>query len=176
MSISKRLIAASLLIGVAALPIRAGAEGEADAASEAGAASETGAADEASLEILRDTLRSNKKAIVDVNLALTDAEASAFWPVYDRYQQELKAVHDRLLRVIDDYAASFDGMTDEKAMQLVDDYLAAERDRVEVRRAYREPIAKALPGRKLMRFYQIENKIDAVLRYELAATIPVVEQ
>jgi hypothetical protein len=33
-----------------------------------------------------------------------------------------------------------------------------------------------LPGRKVMRFYQIENKIDAVLRYELAASIPVVEQ
>jgi hypothetical protein len=164
MSKSKRLIAASLLAGIAALPIRAGA------------ASEAGAADEASLEILRETLRSNKKAIVDVNLALTDAEASAFWPVYDRYQQELKAVHDRLLRVIEDYAANFESMTDEKAMQLVDDYLAAERDRVEVRRTYREPIANALPGRKLMRFYQIENKIDAVLRYDLAASIPVVEQ
>jgi hypothetical protein len=67
-------------------------------------------------------------------------------------------------------------MTDEKATALVDEYLAAERDRVEVRRAFREPISKSLPGRKLMRFYQIENKIDAVLRYELAATIPVVEQ
>jgi len=58
----------------------------------------------------------------------------------------------------------------------IDDYLAIERDRVELRQSYVDPFAEALPGRKLMRFYQIENKIDAVMRYELAASIPVIEQ
>jgi len=153
---SKRFLAGILLVALAS-PAR------------------SGDADEASIEILRETLRSNKKAVVDVNLALTDEEARAFWPIYDRYQEELRAAHDRLLRVIDDYAKNFGSMTDAKATELVDEYLAAERDRVEVRRAFRQPIAEALPGRKLMRFYQIENKIDAVLRYELAATIPVVQ-
>jgi hypothetical protein len=147
-----------LLLAFAAAPVRAGE------------------ADEASIEILRDTMRSNKKALVDVSLALSDEEARTFWPVYDRYQEELRVVHDRLLRVIEEYSANFGKMSDEKARELVDEYLAVERDRVEVRRAYLEPISQALPGRKVMRFYQIENKIDAVLRYELAATIPVVEQ
>jgi hypothetical protein len=135
-----------------------------------------GDADEASMEILRDTLRTNKKALVDVNLALSDAEAAAFWPVYDRYQKELAGIQDRLVAVVDDYAANFKTMTDEKARKLVNDYLAVERDRAEVRRAFLDPISQALPGKKVMRFYQIENKIDAVLRYQLAATIPVVEQ
>ena len=135
-----------------------------------------GEAEEASIEILRETLRSNKKALVDVNLALTDEEARSFWPVYDQYQKDLSALQERLLRVIEDYAADFGKMTDEKARKLVDDYLTVEQDRAELRRAYLEPISEALPGRKVMRFYQIENKIDAVLRYELAATIPVVDQ
>ena len=152
------LLVASLLPLVAAAPIRAGE------------------ADEASIEILRDALRSNKKAIVDVNLQLSDAEAQAFWPVYDRYQKELAGVQDRLVQVIETYRTNFGSLTDEQARKLVDDYLAVERDRAEVRRAFLGPISEALPGRKVMRFYQIENKIDAVLRYELAATIPVVEQ
>ena len=142
------------------------------AAAQAGA----GEADEASMEILRDTLRSNKKALVAVNLELSDEEARAFWPVYDRYQAELAVVGDRLLQVIDDYKRTFGSTTDEQARKLVDDYLDIERDRVELRRSYVEPFAEALPGRKLMRFYQIENKIDAVMRYELAASIPVIEQ
>src|SRR5262245_42846132 len=158
MTRSMLLLAASLSLVVAAVPVRAGE------------------ADEASLTILRDTLRSNKKALVDVNLALSDQEASSFWPVYDRYQKELGAVQDRLLRVIQDYEANFGSMTDEKAMKLVEEYLAVEEDRAKIRRAYLGPISEALPGRKVMRFYQIENKIDAVLRYELAKTIPVVEQ
>jgi hypothetical protein len=51
--------------------------------------------------------------------------------------------------VIEDYAANFGTMTDEKASNLVDEYLAVERDRAELRRAYLEPISGALPGRKV---------------------------
>jgi hypothetical protein len=135
-----------------------------------------GEADEASMEILQATLHANKKALVDVNLGLSDAEAEAFWPLYDRYQAELDAVQTRLLAVIEAYTASFGSTTDEQASQLIDDYLELETDRAAVRRKYLAPIAEVLPGRKVMRFYQIENKVAAVLRYELAATIPVVDQ
>jgi len=135
-----------------------------------------GEADEASLEILRDTLRTNKKALVDVNLALSDDEARAFWPVYDRYQKDLGVVQERMARLIEEYSANFGKMTDEEATKLTSEYLAIERDRTKIRESFLEPISKTLPRRKVMRFYQIENKIDAVLRFELARTIPVVEQ
>ena len=129
------------------------------AAAPAGA----GEADEASMEILRDTLRSNKKALVAVNLALSDEEARAFWPVYDRYQAELTVVGDRLLQVIDDYKRSFGSTKDDEARELVEAYLAVQRDRVALLRSYVEPFAEALPGRTLLRFYQIKNKIHAVM-------------
>jgi hypothetical protein len=61
-------------------------------------------------------------------------------------------------------------------MKLADDWLSAEGDRVKVRREYLEQFGKTLPGRKVVRFYQIENKMDAVLRYDLASAIPVVEE
>jgi hypothetical protein len=140
------------------------------------APSRAGEASDASLDILRDTLRSNKKALVDVNLTLTDAEASQFWPVYERYQKDLTGVNDRLLKVIEDYTANFSSLSDEKAKALIEQYLSVEEDRAKVRRTYLPEIAKTLPGRKVARFYQIENKIDAVLRYDLAAKIPVVEE
>jgi hypothetical protein len=158
MSRSMRVLGVMLLLVFAAAPVRAGE------------------ADEASLEILRDTLRTNKKALVDVNLALSDEEAKAFWPVYERYQKDLGAVQDRMARLIGNYTENFGKMSDEQAEKLTRDYLAIESDRAKVREAFLAPISAALPGRKVMRFYQIENKIDAVLRYELARTIPVVEQ
>jgi hypothetical protein len=133
-----------------------------------------GEAAKANLDILRDTISANRKALVAANLTLTDEEAARFWPLYDRYQTELKAVQDRAVKVIEDYTASFHDLSNEKAMKLADDWLSAEGDRVKVRRTYLEQFAKALPGRKVVRFYQIENKMDAVLRYELAGDIPVV--
>jgi hypothetical protein len=131
---------------------------------------------EANLDVLVHAIQSNRKALVAVNLKLTDDEAAKFWPVYDRYQKEINAIGDRLVGVIQDYTANFSDLSNEKAMKLVDDYLAVEADRVKVKRAYVDEFAKALPGRKVTRFYQIENKMDAVIRYNLAATIPVVEE
>ena len=136
----------------------------------------TGQAAEANLDVLVDAIRSNRKALVAVNLNLTADEAAKFWPIYDRYQKEINATGDRLVGVIQDYTANFNDLSNDKAMKIVDDYLTIEADRVKVKRAYLDEFAKALPGRKVARFYQIENKMDAVIRYNLAATIPVVEE
>jgi hypothetical protein len=131
---------------------------------------------ETSIGILLDAIRSNRKALVAVNLDLTDEQAAVFWPLYDRYQTEINAIGDRIVGVIQDYSTSFTDLSNEKAMKLVGDYLGLEAERVKVRRTYLDEFAKVLPGRSVARFYQIENKIDAVLRYDMAATIPVVEQ
>ncbi len=156
------LLAAALLLGASAAALRA--------------APPTGGAAETNLELLVDAIRANRKALVAVNLELTDDEAARFWPVYDRYQKEIQAIGDRLARVIQEYTASFHDLSNEKAMKLVEEYLAVEADRVAVRRAYLGDFAKILPGRTVARLYQIENKLDAVIRYDLAAAIPVLEQ
>jgi len=157
------MLAAALIFGLSAAALRA-------------AQPPTGQAAEANLAVLVDAIRSNRKALVAVNLKLTDDEATTFWPVYDRYQQEINATGDRMVGVIQEYSAHFSDLSNDKAMKLVDDYLAIEADRVKVKRAYVDEFAKALPGRKVARFYQIENKMDAVIRYDLAATIPVMEE
>lgn len=154
-----RIVTSLLLLALFAAPARA-----------------SEATDTTNLEILRNTIRANKKALVAVNLELTEQEAAGFWPVYDRYQKDLTAVHDRLIKLISDYTASFRDLANDKAMTLVEEYLSVEAARVELRRIYLGEFAKALPGKKVARFYQIENKMDAVVRYDLAAKIPVVEE
>jgi hypothetical protein len=163
MSKLRLLLAAVLALGFSAAALRA-------------AEPPAGAASEASLDVLLNAIRANRKAMVAANLGLSDSEATGFWPVYDRYAKEIAALGDRQVAVIHDYIASFHDLSDEKAMKLVEDYLAIDADRVALRRAYVDQFAKSLPGRKLARLYQIENKMDAVIRYDLAATIPVVEE
>jgi hypothetical protein len=134
------------------------------------------AADEADLSVLLDTIRANRKALVAVNLHLSDEESAKFWPLYDRYQTEINAIGDRMAAIIEDYVANFRALSNEKALQLIQDYLAAEAERLKVRQTYLPEFAKVLPGRTVARFYQLENKFDAVIRYDLASTIPVVEE
>lgn len=127
------------------------------------------------LDALLSAIRSNRKAFVAVNLQLTDEEAGKFWPVYDRYQADINKVGDRFLALVQDYTASFPTLSDDKAMKIVEDYLAIEADRVEVRKTYVKEFAASLPGRKVARLYQLENKMDAVIRYDIASTVPVLE-
>ena len=160
---------ACLLLAIAlAIGVSTGAAG-----AEAPRGTDLGGTD---LHVLLDTIRANRKALVAVNLNLTDEEGARFWPLYDRYQQEMNAVGDRLSTLIEDYIANFRDISNDKALLLAKEYLAAEAERLKVRSAYVDEFAKILPGRTVARFYQIENKMDAVLRYDLAATIPVVEQ
>lgn len=152
------LIAVVALVGLAA-PVRAAGEAE-----------------QANLQVLLETIRANRKALVAANLQLTDAEAAAFWPLYDRYQGEMNGVQERTAKIVEEYIATFSTIGDEQALELAKSWLATEADRVKVRQTYLDQFAKVLPGRKVVRFYQIENKMDAVIRFDLAAEIPVVEQ
>jgi hypothetical protein len=150
------LLAASLLLALSAAPVRA--EEEADTA------------------VLLEAIRANRKALVAVNLGLTAEEDKKFWPVYDAYEKQMNVLQDRLVKVIEDYIASFADLGDDKAMQLVKEYLAIDAERVKVKQENLPAFAAVLPGRKVARFYQIENKMDAVVRFKLAETIPVVEK
>jgi hypothetical protein len=130
---------------------------------------------EANRKVLLETIQANRKALIAVNLALTDQQAAQFWPIYERYQKEIGAIGDRVLAILREYETSFRDLSNEKALELIQGYLAAEAERAQVRLSFVEQFAQVLPGRVVARFYQIDNKMDAVLRYDLAATIPVVE-
>ena len=133
------------------------------------------AADDATVDILADTIQANRKAMVAANLRLEDAEAKEFWPVYDRYQKDLALVNDRVVGIIGDYSKGFATMSDENAAQLIARFLAVEQERAELRQKYLGAFSGVLPGRKVARLYQIENKMDAVVRFDLARAIPVIE-
>lgn len=129
------------------------------------------------MQILREKIRADKKLLVAANMDLTESEAKAFWPVYESYQKELEAIDARLASLIKSYAQEYNSksLSDEKAKSLTDEMLAIEGAEVNLRKSYASKLRKALPAKKVARYLQIENKIRAVVQYELAAEIPLVE-
>jgi hypothetical protein len=132
-----------------------------------------GAAD--SMQRVRDKLRGDKQLLVAEGMVLTEAEGKAFWPIYENYQKDFGAVNDRLVNLIQDYAKNYASMTPESARKMVDGYLAIEADRQKIRRSYLPKFRQVLPEIKVARLYQLENKIQAAVNYELAAGIPLIE-
>ncbi len=126
------------------------------------------------MQILVQKIRADKKLLVADNMQLTEAEAKAFWPVYSQYQDELYLLRLRTAQLIKDYADAFDQMTNDTAKRLLDEYMKNEELGLKLRQAYLPKFRAVLPDVKVARYYQIENKINAALAYELAARIPLV--
>ena len=129
------------------------------------------------MEILRQKVKADKKLVVAENLMLTEAEGAKFWPVYDAYQKELQQINERLKAVILAYADAYNKgpVTDATAKKLIEDASAVDDAEATLRRTALPKILAVLPAAKAARYVQIENKIRAVIRYELAAGIPLVQ-
>jgi len=129
------------------------------------------------MQILREKIKADKKLLVAANMELTESEAKGFWPVYEEYQKDLTSINQRIAKLIETYAADYRAgtITDEKAKTLIDELVAVEHIDGALQESYAPKLMKVLPPKKVLRYLQIENKIRAALKYELAANIPAVQ-
>ena len=131
----------------------------------------------ANLDAIHEQLKADKKLIVAKYLELTESEAKKFWPVFEEYQTDLRKSSERLLRLLENYAADYKNksLTDEKAQKLLDEWIAIEQDEGKRRSAFAPKVLQALPPKKAARYLQIENEYRILLRYDLAATVPLAQ-
>ncbi len=159
-----------------ALPVASGAhllgKGEVVAADPVVALLQTGDVAGA-MELTRATIRARRQEIVAASMSLSADEANAFWPLYLQYRAAQDALAARDAKLILDYSETWESLTDEKARALLDEAVAVEGERAKLRQQYVKRFAKVLPGVKLARFFQVESKLDTVIRMELAAGIPL---
>ena len=128
------------------------------------------------MQILLDKVKADKKLLVAQNMNLTDAESQAFWPIYDSYQKDLGAINQRLIKLIKNYADAWNSQSldDTVAKKLLNEMVAIQGAEANLAKTYAPKLTAALPGMKAARYLQIESKIRAIIRYELAANIPLV--
>lgn len=127
------------------------------------------------MQILRDKIKADKKLVVASNMELTESEAKNFWPIYEQYQKELQKINRRLVNVVDSYAddSRKKSLTDDKAKKLINEANAIEQAEVNLKSTFAPKLSKALPTIKVVRYLQIENKIRAVVKYDLAQGVPL---
>jgi hypothetical protein len=127
------------------------------------------------MEILMQKIKADKKLLVASNMDLSDAEAKNFWPLYEAYQKDLHKINDQMLHAIKDYAEAFNKgpIPNDTAKRLLNEALSVQQSEVKLKQTYAEKIGKVLPASKTARYIQIENKIRAIINFELARQIPL---
>jgi hypothetical protein len=126
------------------------------------------------IELTRSIIQTQRQAIVTAAMELTSDESSSFWPLYHEYREAMRKVDDRSVTLINDYAESFDTMTEEFAEDMIREFMSIRQAELDVTRKYLKRFQKILPPNKVARFFQLENKLDAVIDFELASEIPLV--
>jgi predicted outer membrane protein len=129
------------------------------------------------MQILRDKIKADKKLVVATNMELTESEAKGFWPIYDQYQKDLQKINRRIANLLESYAADFRGksLTDDKAKKLIEEAVAIEQAEANLKSTYAPKLSQVLPVKKVARYLQIENKIRAVVKYDLVQGVPLVQ-
>jgi hypothetical protein len=127
------------------------------------------------IEVARDVLKTEKKAAIAEAMQLTDQESGPFWELYNEYNFELSKVQNMRIQVIKDFAENFENMTDAKADELWLNSLSYQQQLVKLKKSYYNKFKKILPAGKAARYFQAENKIEALINAQLALDIPLVE-
>ena len=127
------------------------------------------------IEVSRDVLKTEKKAAIAGAMMLTDTESGPFWELYNEYNFELTKVQNLRLTTIKDFADSFENLSDEKADELWTQTLSYQKQLLKLKKSYYKKFKKILPVGKAARYFQAENKIEAMVNAQLAINIPLLE-
>lgn len=125
------------------------------------------------IELLRSQIKTDRQAIVAENMNLSETQSEKFWPLYKEYMSRRDSLIDRRVAILTDFRDNRMGMTAQQARQILTDALELEADIVSLKRQYVRDFQKVLGPRAALRFFQIQNKLDAIINVELASVVPL---
>jgi hypothetical protein len=126
------------------------------------------------MEMTREVVRAERKALVAANMELNEAESQRFWPVYNEYQNEVRKIGDRRLKLLQSYAYAYENLTDTQAEAFLKESMEIQKAKLELQESFVPKFREVLSPKTVARFYQIDHKLDAIIEYDLAAEIPLV--
>jgi hypothetical protein len=137
---------------------------------------ENGIQVEQDLALVRRDLRSEKKKILAMNLPLSEAEATKFWPVYDQMTGEMAKNNDEFYCLIKDFVANQKTITDAQASAMIKRWGEIQVVQAKTRQKYIPLIEQTIPAKKAALFFQIDRRLWALLDLQVASAMPLVAQ
>jgi len=126
------------------------------------------------IQLLRSDVQADKNTIIAHTMQFSDAESTAFWPVYRDYARDQQAIGDQRLQLIKDYAQNYDSLDDAKAKDMMQRAINIDQKNLSLRQDYWPKFTKALGAKRAAKFYQVDNRITLLINLELTSAIPLI--
>jgi len=131
-------------------------------------------AQESYFELLRQDLATKKVALITEVMQFTNEESEVFWPLYREFDFENAKLGDEMLKLIKDYAAHFENITDEKAVELMNKNFDLQKKELDLKRDYLNKFSKIIAPARAVKFMQVMNQIEMILDLQIASQLPLV--
>jgi hypothetical protein len=131
---------------------------------------------ESDFELMRSDIRTKKAALIADRIRFTDQEAAAFWPVYRRYEADLAAINDKKVSIMKDYVARHQSLSDQQAKQLAEDVFDVDRKTLDLRAKCFAELEKSLPPKTIVRWLQLERRLQLLIDAQIAKDLPVIQK
>jgi len=133
-------------------------------------------AKDALIDLMRSDIRAERIAIITEVMDFTEEEASVFWPVYQRYEREQRKINDQRVELIKQYGENYFDMDDGTARHIVKTWVELDIKESYMKKKYFRRFEWVLPTIKAAKFMQLENQINLLIRLQIAAELPMLEE
>jgi len=134
----------------------------------------TGSVD-AYIEALKADIRVHVRRIIEVNMQLREKEAAVFWPIYDRYDEDMRKLNYERSSILDFYADNYRTLSDEQAKELIRRMSYVDRRKLSIDEKYAREMGKVLSVKTALRFFQIERQVDRLVALKIMSQIPLAQ-
>ena len=128
------------------------------------------------VEMLKKDIQAESKQIVADNLTLTEEQAKIFWPLYDEYDAAYDGLVDERVKVIEEYMMNYYGMDEETGKDLITKSMNLKQKAIDIQKEYIYKMMEVLPASVVGKFFQIDNRIAAIIDIARMANLPLIRE
>jgi len=147
-----------------------------NASAQADTGSNPSANEAAAMQLSISQLQANRQLVVAENLPLSDDKAGPFWDLYREYANERAKLVEKEVKIILEFRDNFETLTDDQAKRIINEYIKSEDQYNKLRKKYLSKFRRVLSEVETLRYFQIENKLDDIISFEVSQVIPLAYQ
>ena len=126
------------------------------------------------LDQFRTDMQADAADVMAKGLTLTAEQAAKFWPMFEAFQKEQKAVIDEQLKSLVKYQGSYQSMTDADALAYATSLLQRDQRIHDLRMKYLAKFQEVVPARVAARAVQLERRLGLLGQAQISSQVPLI--
>jgi len=126
------------------------------------------------LQAESEIIKNKRKIFIQEVMELTPQEKEKFWPLYAEFESGLSKIRRERIELALRFIQNHETLSNDEAMAMLKQRWRLDSDELKLKQAYVDKFKQVFPGRKVLRFFQAENKFETAAIAELYGNIPMI--